>query len=155
MNHEEATVCRRKQLAITEKAVAILEVIIHTFSIQLCRLQSAHSFKDLVFSGKIPLAAHLMSSLLVRGPKCCGGFCRCVVGLFKKKYANMAALSRSARASHNILLKVGSESLIGLMALGVGSHCLIQHSTSPRTVSATRPPPLWHKSHKGNQVIHM
>ena len=47
-------------------------------------VQSAHLFKDFVYSGIPPLTAHRKSSLLVRGPNHCGSFCRCVAGLFKE-----------------------------------------------------------------------
>ena len=59
-------------------------LLLFWLSIQLCRLWSAHSFKDFVFSGITPLAAHRKLSSLVRGPNHCGGFCRCVAGLFKE-----------------------------------------------------------------------
>ena len=61
--------------------------------------------------------------------------------LTSSRYANMAELSRSARASHNKPLKVGLEFLMGFMTLGVRSRCLIQHSASPCAVAATQPHP--------------
>ena len=41
---------------------------------------------------------------------------------------------------------------MGFMARGVRSRCMIQHEAKPSAVSATRPHPECHKSHKGLQT---
>ena len=57
-------------------------LLLFQLSTQLCRLWSAHSFEDFVFSETTPFAAYRKSSSLIRGPNRCGGFCACVAGLF-------------------------------------------------------------------------